>query len=37
MESKDGIIDLLVAGGGTAGIVGAKTSARLGADTVLVE
>ncbi|MBG6185501.1 pyruvate/2-oxoglutarate dehydrogenase complex dihydrolipoamide dehydrogenase (E3) component [Arthrobacter sp. CAN_A214] len=37
MGSKDGIIDLLVVGGGTAGIVGAKTAARLGADTVLVE
>ncbi|WP_028281133.1 FAD-dependent oxidoreductase [Arthrobacter sp. H5] len=37
MERKDGIIDLLVIGGGTAGIVGAKTAARLGADTVLVE
>ncbi|EXF23850.1 oxidoreductase [Nesterenkonia sp. AN1] len=30
-------IDLLVIGGGTAGIVGAKTAARLGASTVLVE
>ncbi|EXF25769.1 oxidoreductase [Nesterenkonia sp. AN1] len=30
-------IDLLVLGGGTAGIVGAKTAARLGARTVLVE
>lgn len=30
-------IDLLVIGGGTAGIVGAKTAARLGARTVLVE
>ena len=37
MERKDGIIDLLVVGGGTAGIVGAKTAARLGARTVLVE
>ncbi|MBG6218929.1 pyruvate/2-oxoglutarate dehydrogenase complex dihydrolipoamide dehydrogenase (E3) component [Arthrobacter sp. CAN_A6] len=37
MKRKDGIIDLLVVGGGTAGIVGAKTAARLGADTVLVE
>ncbi|WP_218221850.1 NAD(P)/FAD-dependent oxidoreductase [Nesterenkonia sp. Act20] len=30
-------IDLLVIGGGTAGIVGAKTAARLGARTLLVE
>ncbi|RJN31988.1 dihydrolipoyl dehydrogenase family protein [Nesterenkonia natronophila] len=30
-------IDLLVIGGGTAGIVGAKTAVRLGARTVLVE
>ncbi|MBG6218219.1 pyruvate/2-oxoglutarate dehydrogenase complex dihydrolipoamide dehydrogenase (E3) component [Arthrobacter sp. CAN_A6] len=37
MERTDGIIDLLVVGGGTAGIVGAKTAARLGANTVLVE
>lgn len=33
----DQSIDLLVIGGGTAGIVGAKTAARLGARTVLVE
>ncbi|MCH8566267.1 FAD-dependent oxidoreductase [Nesterenkonia sp. LB17] len=33
----DDLIDLLVIGGGTAGIVGAKTAARLGARTVLVE
>lgn len=37
MQSIDGVIDLLVVGGGTAGIVGAKTAARLGARTVLVE
>lgn len=30
-------VDLLVLGGGTAGIVGSKTAARLGARTVLVE
>ncbi|WP_208009822.1 dihydrolipoyl dehydrogenase family protein [Nesterenkonia sphaerica] len=30
-------IDLLVIGGGTAGIVGAKTAVRLGARTILVE
>ena len=29
--------DLLVVGGGTAGIVGAKTAARLGARVLLVE
>ncbi len=37
MDRSDDIIDLLVVGGGTAGIVGAKTAARLGARTVLVE
>ena len=37
MELTDVAIDLLVIGGGTAGIVGAKTAARLGARTVLVE
>ncbi|MGJ9373236.1 dihydrolipoyl dehydrogenase family protein [Nesterenkonia sp. CF4.4] len=31
------LIDLLVIGGGTAGIVGAKTAARLGARTVMIE
>ncbi|WP_211881934.1 FAD-dependent oxidoreductase [Pseudarthrobacter albicanus] len=31
------IIDFLVVGGGTAGIVGAKTAAGFGARTVLVE
>jgi len=30
-------VDLLVIGGGTAGIVGAKTAARFGADVLLVE
>ncbi|PPB47182.1 FAD-dependent oxidoreductase [Arthrobacter agilis] len=37
MKSSQNIIDLLVVGGGTAGIVGARTAARLGARTVLVE
>ncbi|GAB3518390.1 dihydrolipoyl dehydrogenase family protein [Arthrobacter monumenti] len=37
MESDKGIVDLLVIGGGTAGIVGATTAAALGANTVLVE
>ena len=37
MTDKNRIIDLLVVGGGTAGIVGAKTAASLGARTVLVE
>uniref|UniRef100_UPI00047C78FD FAD-dependent oxidoreductase n=1 Tax=Arthrobacter sp. H14 TaxID=1312959 RepID=UPI00047C78FD len=37
MERTDDVIDLLVIGGGTGGIVGAKTAARLGARTVLVE
>ena len=35
--STAGPVDLLVVGGGTAGIVAAKTAARLGADAVLVE
>lgn len=35
--SKDEPWDLLVLGGGTAGIVGAKTAARLGARVLLVE
>ncbi|WP_081747671.1 FAD-dependent oxidoreductase [Arthrobacter sp. Br18] len=37
MERVEGVVDLLVIGGGTAGIVGARTAARLGARTVLVE
>ena len=37
MERSDGIVDFLVVGGGTAGLVGATTAARLGARTVLVE
>ncbi|MBG6192280.1 pyruvate/2-oxoglutarate dehydrogenase complex dihydrolipoamide dehydrogenase (E3) component [Arthrobacter sp. CAN_A212] len=37
MKDTTEIVDLLVIGGGTAGIVGAKTAARLGARTVLVE
>ncbi|MDJ0457985.1 FAD-dependent oxidoreductase [Arthrobacter sp. NQ7] len=37
MASSDGMIDFLVLGGGTAGIVGAKTAAGFGASTVLVE
>lgn len=37
MGPHDDVIDLLVIGGGTAGIVGAKTAAWLGASTVLVE
>ena len=37
MERVDDVVDLLVIGGGTAGIVGARTAARLGARTVLVE
>jgi pyruvate/2-oxoglutarate dehydrogenase complex dihydrolipoamide dehydrogenase (E3) component len=35
--SQSGPWDLLVVGGGTAGIVGAKTAARLGARVLLVE
>jgi len=35
--SQDEPWDLLVVGGGTAGIVGAKTAARLGARVLLVE
>ena len=31
------IWDLVVVGGGTAGIVGAKTAARLGAQVLLIE
>lgn len=37
MIVKDRIVDLLVVGGGAAGIVGAKTAAALGARTLLVE
>ncbi|MET3721952.1 NAD(P)/FAD-dependent oxidoreductase [Arthrobacter sp. UYEF21] len=37
MAVENPIIDLLVVGGGTAGIVGAKTAAGFGARTVLVE
>ncbi|RJT81076.1 FAD-dependent oxidoreductase [Arthrobacter cheniae] len=37
METSNDVIDLLVVGGGTAGIVGAKTASRLGARVVLVE
>ena len=36
-DSQDEPWDLLVVGGGTAGIVGAKTAARLGARVLLVE
>ncbi|WP_354215282.1 MULTISPECIES: FAD-dependent oxidoreductase [unclassified Arthrobacter] len=37
MVDRDGIVDLLVLGGGTAGLVGAMTAADVGARTVLVE
>lgn len=37
MKNVDDPVDFLVLGGGTAGIVGSKTAARLGARTVLVE
>ncbi len=37
MEAKNEILDLLVVGGGTAGLVGARMAARLGARTALVE
>lgn len=37
MSGQPKVIDLLVVGGGTAGIVGAKTAAGLGAETLLVE
>lgn len=37
MNTSSDVIDLLVLGGGTAGIVGAKTAARLGARVVLAE
>ncbi|WP_035763251.1 FAD-dependent oxidoreductase [Arthrobacter sp. H20] len=37
MEQSSEVYDLLVIGGGTAGLVGAKTAARLGGHTVLVE
>ncbi|MBB2988087.1 dihydrolipoyl dehydrogenase family protein [Terracoccus luteus] len=36
-DTRGGPWDLLVVGGGTAGIVGAKTAARLGARVLLVE
>ncbi|WP_294570707.1 NAD(P)/FAD-dependent oxidoreductase [uncultured Arthrobacter sp.] len=37
MDGRREPVDLLVIGGGTAGLVGARTAARLGARTVLVE
>ncbi len=37
MTVKHQLVDLLVVGGGTAGIVGAKTAAGLGARTLMVE
>ncbi|MDQ0213118.1 dihydrolipoyl dehydrogenase family protein [Arthrobacter bambusae] len=37
MANRDGVVDFLVIGGGTAGIVGAMTAAGFGASTVLVE
>ncbi|MDQ6754518.1 MAG: FAD-dependent oxidoreductase [Actinomycetota bacterium] len=37
MAEENRVFDLLVVGGGTAGIVGAKTAAGFGARTVLVE
>ena len=37
METSNDVIDFLVVGGGTAGIVGAKTASRLGARVALVE
>lgn len=37
MAPASGVIDFLVLGGGTAGIVGAKTAAGFGARTLLVE
>ncbi|PPB50049.1 oxidoreductase [Arthrobacter pityocampae] len=37
MRTSNDVIDLLVVGGGTAGIVGATTASRLGASVVLVE
>ncbi|MET3173204.1 UNVERIFIED_ORG: pyruvate/2-oxoglutarate dehydrogenase complex dihydrolipoamide dehydrogenase (E3) component [Arthrobacter sp. UYCu721] len=37
MAGRDGIVDLLVLGGGTAGLVGAMAAAGVGARTVLVE
>ncbi len=37
MKTSNHVIDLLVIGGGTAGIVGAKTASRLGASVVLAE
>ncbi len=37
MHQFDDVVDLLVVGGGTAGMVGARTAARLGAKVLLVE
>jgi pyruvate/2-oxoglutarate dehydrogenase complex dihydrolipoamide dehydrogenase (E3) component len=37
VDDTDGAWDLVVVGGGTAGIVGAKTAARLGARVALIE
>jgi pyruvate/2-oxoglutarate dehydrogenase complex dihydrolipoamide dehydrogenase (E3) component len=37
VSKRDGVVDFLVIGGGTAGIVGAMTAAGYGASTVLVE
>lgn len=37
MAAKHSIVDLLVVGGGSAGIVGAKTAAGFGAKVILVE
>ena len=37
MTAPDDVVDLFVIGGGTAGIVGAKTAAQLGARVLLVE
>ncbi|MCB5292147.1 dihydrolipoyl dehydrogenase family protein [Arthrobacter sp. SO3] len=37
MAAENRVVDLLVVGGGTAGIIGAQTAAGFGADTVLVE
>ncbi len=34
---KSGVVDLLVLGGGTAGLVAAKTAARFGASVLLIE
>ncbi|GGL89125.1 dihydrolipoyl dehydrogenase family protein [Nakamurella endophytica] len=37
MTGEAGVVDLLVVGGGTAGLVAARTAARLGASVLLVE